>query len=99
MIEFSFDANKYFNDKEPWKVKKIDKEKMNAIMYTIIKQIKNISILLFPIMPLATTKVLKSLHIDIDQIKISNIKNENVFNTQKDLLKPGILFNKVKNDN
>ena len=99
VIEFSFDANKYFNDKEPWKVKKIDKEKMNAIMYTIIKQIKNISILLFPIMPLATTKVLKSLHIDIDQIKISNIKNENVFNTQKDLLKPGILFNKVKNDN
>ena len=34
--------------------KKNNVSRMNAIMYTIIKQIKNISILLFPIIPIAT---------------------------------------------
>ena len=68
---------------------------MNAIMYTIIKQIKNISILLFPIIPTSASKVLSCLHIREDQIKLSNIKNDKVLNTNKDILKPGILFNKV----
>ena len=95
MIEFSFDANKYFNDQEPWKEKKNNISRMNAIMYTITKQIKNISILLFPIIPIATSKVLSCLHIKEDQIKLSNIKNDKVLNTNKDILKPGILFNKV----
>ena len=95
VIKFSFDANKYFNDQEPWKEKKNNISRMNAIMYTITKQIKNISILLFPIIPIATSKVLSCLHIKEDQIKLSNIKNDKVLNTNKDILKPGILFNKV----
>ena len=95
VIEFSFDANKYFNDQEPWKEKKNNISRMNAIIYTITKQIKNLSILLFPIIPIATSKVLSCLHIKEDQIKLSNIKNDKVLNTNKDILKPGILFNKV----
>ena len=46
VIKFSFDANKYFNDQEPGK-RKNNISRMNAIMHTITKQIKNISILLF----------------------------------------------------
>ena len=58
VVSFSFDANKYFNDSEPWAVKKKDPERMKTILFTIVQQIKNISILLNPIIPNATNKVL-----------------------------------------
>ena len=32
VVSFSFEANKYFNDSEPWAVKKKDPERMNAIL-------------------------------------------------------------------
>ena len=48
VVGFSFDANKYFNDSEPWSVKKKDTDRMKTILFTIVQQIKNISILLNP---------------------------------------------------
>ena len=45
VVSFSFDANKYFNDSEPWAIKN-DPERMTAILFNIVEQIKNISILL-----------------------------------------------------
>jgi Methionyl-tRNA synthetase len=48
VVGFSFEANKYFNDSEPWAVKKTNPERMNTILHTITEQIKNISILLNP---------------------------------------------------
>ena len=46
VVSYSFDANKYFNDSEPWSIKKNDPLRMNTILFTISEQIKNISILL-----------------------------------------------------
>ena len=40
IVDFSFDANKYFNDSEPWKFKKTDPERMNSILFSISEQIK-----------------------------------------------------------
>ena len=46
VVNFSFEANKYFNDSEPWAFKNKDRNRMNAILHTIVEHIKNISILL-----------------------------------------------------
>ena len=35
VVSFSFDANKYFNDSEPWKFKKSDPERMISILFSI----------------------------------------------------------------
>ena len=48
---------------EPWNVKKKDPERMKTIIFTITEQIKNISILLNPIMPNSTNKVLNAMNI------------------------------------
>ena len=32
VVNFSFEANKYFNDSEPWAVKKSDLKRMNTIL-------------------------------------------------------------------
>ena len=59
VVDFSFNANKYFNDLQPWSLKKTNIERMNTILFTIVTQIKNISILLSPIIPLSSEKILR----------------------------------------
>ncbi len=72
---------------------------MNAILFTILNQIKNISILLNPIIPIATNKALSTLNIPIEKRNISSIKDQNLLNFDKSLSKHEILFKKVENDN
>ena len=99
VVGFSFDANKYFNDSEPWKEKKGNLNRMNAILFTVSHQIKSISILLNPIIPDATNKVLKSMNIPIKDLNIENIKDLNILNHDKELNNLEILFNKIEDDN
>jgi len=99
VVKFSFDANKYFNDLEPWAVKKEDPERMNTILYTVIYQIKNISILLSPIIPVSAKKVLNIINIEEGQINLASINNSSPLNHDKELKNVEILFRKIENDN
>ncbi len=99
VVNFSFEANKYFNDSEPWHYKTKDPSRMHAILYTIVEQIKNISILLNPIIPIATKKVLNSINISDKDILIDNIKKNNALDCSSELKSLEILFKKIENDN
>ena len=99
VVNFSFEANKYFNDSEPWTFKKKDPERMNAVLFTIVEQIKNISILLNPIIPISTKKVLDTINISDKDILIENINKKNILNSKKQLKNLDILFKKIENDN
>ena len=99
VVEFSFDANKYFNDSEPWAIKKTDPDKMSSIIYTVTEQIKNISILLNPIMPESSAKVLDIINIESKDINMNSIKRSDILNHSKKLKKIKILFPKIENDN
>ncbi len=99
VVKFSFDANKYFNDSEPWAVKKKDPDRMKTILFTIVLQIKNISILLNPIIPNATNKVLAMMNYSTKNIKIDKIVNDDTLDHHKELNNLEILFNKIENDN
>ena len=99
VVGFSFNANKYFNDSEPWAVKKNDSLRMETILYTISEQIKNISILLNPIIPDATSKILDTMNINKNDISILSIEKSGLINHDKELKKLEILFKKIDNDN
>ncbi len=99
VVNFSFEANKYFNDLEPWAIKKKDPDRMNVILFTIVQQIKNISILLNPIIPDSTKKVLNTINIYDEQIRMKNISNFGLFDHNKELKDLEILFTKIENDN
>ena len=60
IVEQLFAANKYFNDQEPWK-KKNDKLRMNTIIYVALELIRKVTILLYPIIPSSSLKVLGSI--------------------------------------
>ena len=80
-------------------MKKIDPNRMNAILFTIVEQIKNISILLNPIIPNATNKVLSMINISAENISIDKIKDDNILNNEKEIGNLEILFTKIEDDN
>ena len=98
VVSFSFDANKYFNDSEPWKFKKTNTDRMNAILFTITEQIKNISILLNPIIPISATKVLETINLSKRDLSIKTILKDDMLNHNKELKDLDILFKKVEYD-
>ncbi len=99
VIEFSFNANKYFNDQEPWSLKNSNPERMNTVIYNILNQIKSISILLNPIMPDSTDKILSVLGIEKKYRVLKTIENLNFLKSGNTINKSEILFKKIENDN
>ena len=96
IVDKAFETNKYFNDQSPWS-KKDDKKRLNTIMYVTLEIIRKISILLLPIIPNSSEKVLSCLNVNIKNCTIESINN-NFFNkTKTKLNKMKILFKKIEN--
>ena len=96
IVGYSFDGNKYFNDSEPWSVKKKDIARMNNILFSICEHIKNISILLNPVIPESTTKVLDTMNVKKEDRYIQQITKFKNFDSEKELKPLEILFNKIE---
>ena len=94
VVDLSFEANKYFNDLQPWSLKKTDTKRMDQVLYTIINQIKNIAILLSPIIPESSEKIFKILN--IKSVKLSDIKNDKILDFNKPINRISILFKKIE---
>ena len=72
---------------------------MRTILFVACEQIKNISILLNPIIPISTNKVLDTLNVNPKKRLIKEINNLKCFEHDKELKDSDILFNKIENDN
>jgi len=96
VINISFLTNKYINDEEPWKLKKTDTMKMNNILHLALEQIAKISLLLNPIIPLATTKVLDALSISHKNRNLSFLDNKKIIPDQVHIKTLKILFKKIQ---
>ena len=94
-----FDANKYFNDQEPWK-KKDDIIRLNTIVYTTLEIVRKITYLLYPIIPHSSLKALDLFNLKEKDIIFDTIKDNEFLKKGGDINKIDILFNKIdrKND-
>ncbi|MBT6330162.1 MAG: class I tRNA ligase family protein, partial [Kordiimonadaceae bacterium] len=61
------DANGYFAGQEPWALKKTDPDRMATVLYTTAEIIRQIAILIQPIMPDSAAKLLDQLKIPADE--------------------------------
>jgi methionyl-tRNA synthetase len=95
VINISFLTNKYINDEEPWKLKKTNVERMNNILHLALEQIGKISILLNPIIPSATTKVLDSLNIKTELKNLSFLDQNKLMSKTIEIKPLDILFRKI----
>ena len=95
VIDISFLTNKYINDEEPWKLKKINTEKMNNILHLSLEQIAKISILLNPIIPIATNKVLDTLRVETKSRTLAFLEGGEILSTDVVIGEMDILFKKI----
>ena len=86
-------TNKYINDEEPWKLKEINKEKMNNILDISLQQIAKISVLLNPIIPKSSKKVLEALN--IKDINLSFLDGKQVIPNSIKINNLEMLFKKI----
>ncbi|MDC3162533.1 methionine--tRNA ligase [Candidatus Pelagibacter sp.] len=94
IVDKLFASNKYFNDQEPWK-KKDDKLRLNTIVYTALELIRKITILLYPVMPQTSVKVLNIFNIKENLIDFSSLKNNETLEKEIKINKLDILFKKI----
>ena len=98
IINSLFEANKYFNDQEPWQ-KKHDLLRLNTIIYTTLEIIRKISYLLFPVIPDSSLKALKIFDLTEKDINFDSIKKNEFLIKGNDINKIGILFKKIEKNN
>ena len=98
IINSLFEANKYFNDQEPWK-KKDDISRLNTIIYTSLEIIRKICIMIYPIMPDSALKALKIFNLKEKDIIFSTIGKHDVLIPENKINKIEILFKKIERNN
>ncbi len=98
IVSALFEANKYFNDQEPWK-KKDDKERLNTIVYTSLELIRKISFMLYPIIPGTIEKALKIFNLNADDVNFESIGSHRYLKVNSNINKIDILFKKIEKKN
>jgi methionyl-tRNA synthetase len=98
IINSLFEANKYFNDQEPWK-KKEDTIRLNTIVYTTLEIVRKISYLLYPIIPQSSLNALKIFNLNDSDINLTSIENNEFLSKGSKINKIGILFKKIDKNN
>lgn len=91
MLRIGALGNKYFQDKEPWKLVKEDKEAARRVVTNCVNIAKNIGILMQPIMPRFSKKL-------FEQLNLSDLKWEDLdFSLENHKIgKSGILVEKIE---
>jgi len=90
ILQLSTLGNKYFQENEPWKLIKEDKNKAHAVVSECMDLIKDLSILLYPIMPKFSREIQEQLN--IESISLDDL-NKPVSITR--IQKPKILLTKL----
>lgn len=89
------DANKYFNDTEPWKAIKEDKARCGTIINTCLQLCRSFAILFNPVLPFSCETLLRMLNISGEGLTWASAADIALPVGHK-LNKPEILFRKIE---
>lgn len=96
-MEIVRSANKYFNDNEPWKLIKTDKERAARVLRTCLEVLRAIAIYIQPILPGTSSRIGKMLNHDLENATWDNA-HEASLTPGNALGEIGILFTKIEDD-
>jgi methionyl-tRNA synthetase len=86
-------ANKYFNDNKPWELKDTNKENFDNVLYITAEIIKQLGIMIYPIMPDTSKKILSFYNMNVKNITLDML-NYDLTGTKMNEVKP--LFPRVE---
>ena len=91
------DANKYFNDKEPWKTVKTDRAQCGTTLHVCLQTSKTLAVLMAPFMPFSAEKLWRLLNVDGDVHQQSwDTAGQTFLAAGHKLGRPEILFSKME---
>lgn len=102
--EFVNMANKYIEDSQPWNIAKStsseDKDRLNQILYTLIESIRLSSLMLSPVIPIASRKIHEQIGIDLkdDEFDLKTMGEWGSFKGKVRLKEREILFPRIKEE-
>jgi methionyl-tRNA synthetase len=88
-------GNKYFNDSEPWKTLKTDKEKCGTTLNICLKAIYTLAELFYPVIPFTSEKIFKMLNTELTEWDKSGT---DILKDGHQLNKAEIIFRKIEDD-
>ncbi len=102
-------ANKFFNDEEPWKSAKADKDVSAKTMFICLQLVRSLATLIAPVMPHISQEIFEMLNIEntyTGEANLSDETKENIWlQSAKPLMEQGhqlnkskILFGKIEDD-
>jgi methionyl-tRNA synthetase len=95
IMNLARDGNKYFNDTEPWKTIKSDKDRCGTTLNVCLQTIYTLAELLTPVIPFSTEKMFAMLNakpVDWNECGKPQLKNDYQLNTAE------ILFPKIEDE-
>ena len=85
-------SNKYIDEQAPWKLRKTDPDRMHTVLYTLLETIRCIGILLQPIMPGSSEKILNQLAVDTSKRSFAALNSNDCLEAGTSLQKPNPIF-------
>jgi len=98
VMEFSRNANKYFQDNAPWKSIKENPERASTVLYVLTNQVKDIAIMIWPFMPNASEKIFKQFNLNNLKVKKWSDIGELSVKAGHKIGAPEILFKKIEKE-
>lgn len=75
-------ANRYISAQEPWKLKKTDAERMSVVLAVVLEVVRIVTILVQPVMPESTARILDLLGVDADSRTFADLDTPVAAGTQ-----------------
>ena len=92
-MEIARKGNKYMTEAEPWKVQKIDPERVKTILNVALQIVAKLAVTGFPFMPFTCEKLFTMLN--IENLSWDDVKKNEILEANLKICKPEILFNKM----
>ncbi len=96
-MDLARSANKYFNDAAPWKLIKDDQARAAQVIRSCLEAVRALAVYFAPITPNASTKLLKTLGVAVNEENWSNA-HEAKLHGQSELGPIEILFPKIEDE-
>ena len=88
-------SNKYIDEQAPWNLKNDNAARMNVVLYCLLESIRQIGILIQPIMPSTANKILDIFGLDASQRFFNKLGSKLLVGT--DLIKQDVMFPRIEN--
>ncbi len=80
VINFARRCNKYIDETTPWSLAKDEtkKERLSSVLYNLLESIRMISVMLYPIIPESSDKILKQIGSNCKELAFGSVKRYDV---------------------